>query len=296
MRPWSYRYKIKNKKFRIYLERQTNNIYRLLTKSVGQKWKYYVIARKTDILTLTDTWTLYGHGYCDFNGEKVSGEMAVVVPGVWDYALVETGYTWIGNNHGNDELYYFNFFANGKPVSLNVGEIKEVSNFQFQQKSNLYLHSDNTTPCGDVYRRYIFDNNGVTLVNKIDWIKQAQVSLAYVAMCPVGRGSEISTKAKYIEDEVIQDISSEGFPLRNRDEYGAMYWNDTNGISVKVEIENPVESLNNYNNNGTSKTFIQNTSLYNKFYATRVDGDTVVNAGDGWNTIFRFESYIPETL
>lgn len=275
---------------KLYLKKIGSREYRVYSQLTSETW-FAIEVRKTLIGSWDygKTWymNIAGNNPSDSNFQEQNAT-EVTDEGVWAYAITETeSDTWMGSHHGNDDEVFTQWLADGIPVDLSNGDVIDCENLVFAQKSML-IKPNTETEVAEVWKHNTFSKGAVNIKYEINWIEDVNVKLAYVAMCTFKKTSEGFTDARYLEDDVIQDISGT-FSTRRVDDYGVNTWNKAEGIASKVEVLNPEEAIDGYTKNGNTKTFIRSAS--NKFYVTRIDSDTLINSGEKWKVDFSVNFY-----
>jgi hypothetical protein len=218
--------------------------------------------------------------------KRLAGTMLVRV-GAWEYAITMGGDNdFVGNRHGFDAPTA----AYSLSTPLELGETKGFPSVTLTHESIVSDRSTNTQRAR-ANRTYRFFPDRLEIDIALTWLTDTHVRVAYVAMCPLLRGSGYPDRAQLVNDDVVQDVSVGGFATRHMDSPGVRYWTaDGMGPAVTFEILNADEALDGYRTNSPMKSWIEDgvTPQYNKFYATRVGSLTAVKQGEVWPVRTRF--------
>lgn len=286
----------------VYIIRTDTTIFKLFQKPLGSKWivteiKQSTVTANRSTIGLSNVFVGDLATVEPKSNYTLENSIELVTSGAWEYAF-NTADGWIGMSHGNDLRQFGEWLLDGSPTDI----LGTTSNTVFKAKKinrveigDLLNPLDDTDVVGTVWREHTITNENIIVEIKIEWLAEVTINFGYVAMCPYNRGANATSKGRYIDDDVIQDISTDTFTKRNKDTYGVLMRNDNNQLTSRLEILNPKEALLNYEYNGSEKTYISNSELYNKFYPSVVGSeDYITSIGEEWNIKFRFEAYMPE--
>lgn len=216
--------------------------------------------------------------------------------GAWEMAIQEKGAPdYSGTYHGDEVLTDAYFIIDD--LVRSQGSSFDVTNakLEFVQKSKLY-RCNTQTEIATVYRHYLWEGNGFTLEQKIEFSVAFAVKSAFLAMIPAKRtvtnsgGAQITDSGLRMYDGIIYkdvDMSTAAFeryttPVTD----GARYklWGETSRYSFGLEL---IETPNLPN----ADFHFANTAPYNKAYFdakgyNKDDYNTTI--GEIWKTKARF--------
>lgn len=273
----------------VFVQQTSAITFSVWIKQPENKWAVYTIKRYTDIPTNVDVWRLYDVRLYDYVDGKTpetffkQNQIDLTVPdSQWEYAITINGAPdFFGGFHGDEKLQEVLFMVDGKSVTMNT--TFSCSRFEMVQHTICYDPTNGTTKAGDMYVRHIFTSEGLQLKFKFVWAAPFTVGASYAAMIPAKRGAGFTTKARYIEQATIQDISATGHAAPGANTYGVELWNDTTNASLGVEFDN-VGWFNGFVKSGSSGMWIADVAQYNKAYPTRIiaPNSETVTTGTVW--------------
>ena len=179
--------------------------------------------------------------------EVMYGGAPVIGEGEWEFAAQEVGAAdFIGGYHGDELLSGVSLSLDGTSVNLNEPGVQTGQSVTFIQDSMLNRCD---TPHEDVARHqknYTVTKDGITLTQKIDWLKALTLKHGYVAMLPVNRkagATQLTHKVQVLDPEgKVFDVpeknsQTSGIEL-TKEQFGVKKvkaWGEETGIEVTLE-------------------------------------------------------------
>lgn len=219
--------------------------------------------------------------------------LQIIQYGEWEMAIKENGATdFVGGvMHGDEFVTSFAAFFDGKYIEFGESQTLFGKEFIIESHSDFYRDTSITNgellKLGKHYKKYVFNKDGLTLTQKIEWATDVTLSNCYLCMLPIKRkinndntGDNITTNAM-ATDLINYDISEANWvgdlrtPRNGRERMNI--WGNESGISAFINNK----SLPNLE---TNAGFVQNVPTYNKYYYD-FSGGVVVHAGDVWENV-----------
>jgi hypothetical protein len=274
----------------VYVRRISATQYYMYQPCVDGKWTRYELRRDTELVTrMVDVFRLWqvqvgtipAESPLDTNG-LTDTQIVIQTGSQNEYAIKPAGSFsgvpgsgFMGGQHGWEVLLSsngFGLYLDGRPITLADGECVAGSSFEFVQNTELDAPTGSTgltagSKVADVRSRLIWDERGYSVDADFMFVQGFNVTAAYGCMAAVNRADTVSTKGRYHGANAVLDVSSgvANFTDAGGSYYGAAIWNDTNKISVSVEVG--AVWIDDF---ATSKTFIDRETVYTKIYPSKI--------------------------
>lgn len=180
--------------------------------------------------------------------------------------------------HGSEQVSSIYFFADGK--NINLSEVETLTSFEelrIVEVSDLYDPTDEVTLAAKHSKEYIFNADGLTINQGIQWVNNYQLMDSYMAMFPT---------IKSVLDYLRVNNKIDAYDLSNDQPYTAsgtdkvFAWGD----KILCDFDIPVWKING-DITGSGAFFVSDNggySYYKMYY--RACGTGTVSAGDVWET------------
>jgi len=195
--------------------------------------------------------------------------------------------------HGSEIMTSFSIFVDGaetEPEKLSLPT--EWKTLRITRESDMFDPLDEITPVGKHSVEYLFDPNGLTVNQSVEWITDATCGYSYMMMFPVRRkygGMQITDTYKDNFDPEEYDVSEPGFsgyPLNWTNGATEMtLYSKLSGVTATMKWLGSTELP------GGGYKHCANSESYNKLYFTicGVNKSAEAKTGDIWETSTRYE-------
>ena len=230
-----------------------------------------------------NNWRIDYAYYCDNNLNVL---FPITTAGEWEFAIkINNTNDFVGGiAHGNEVIDNLTVIIDGVPVDdlTTLMFQKEAREIQIVERTTLYNPNDGATletrnnfsPIGSHGRAYIFNNEGLRLIQTLKLDVAETLTTSYMTMFPIIRGNDAVSNDQitdhyYSNNEfIVYDVSTGG----SGSGYGwrqnvtrATIWGAASGVNATVEMLNQPKQSNP--ENGGKLFQVQNTvDAYNKFY------------------------------
>jgi hypothetical protein len=278
------------------------NIY-LKTNSQSDKYVAYHIKHSEKSLNKEeessnfDVWNLTGVNevvpsqYGGFrNIEKI------VTTGEWELALKEKGASdFIGGTlHGDEITTSLQMEIDGEQIEVEDLTKKSGKTMKFTTVSDLYRDntiSEELTKIGLHKKTYIFDKDGLTIEQNVEFLEDLSIEKSYLAMLPILRksngenGKQITDTVKINKQEEEYSVADEDFDIP---EINAI---ETSGVSIFGKDSSYRADVDVISKSPDFPTIfhVANDVSYNKLYFAFNEGGQNVTKGDTWEQETRYE-------
>jgi hypothetical protein len=274
----------------VYIRRMSATQYFIYQICTDGKWTRYEIRRDTELVTRkVDVFRLWQAQVGEILPESpmdtdvlLNAQIVIQTGSQNEYAIKPAGSFsgvpgsgFMGGQHGWEQLApstAFGLFLDGRPVTLTDGQCVAGDRFEFVQNTELDAPTGSTgltagSKVADVRSRLIWDERGYSVDADFMFVQGFNITAAYGCMAAVNRADTVSTKARYHGSVTVFDVSSgvANFTDAGGSFYGAEISNDTNEISVSVEVG--PQWIDDF---ATSKTFIDRETVYTKIYPSKI--------------------------
>ena len=269
---------------------QNQAVLHIYMKTKNNYYMGYEFKHMIDATVNSNIWRLKSvHAYekDEFNNfTDISGEL-VHAGSEWECAIRETGKEFVGGStHGNELLTDIVFFLDdvrySNPQDLHN---KTGNKLRIIRRSNLYRSDDNTVNIASHYVDYLFENNKITIDNRINWNVNTNLGISFMTMLGLKRTNDYGQVSSYgikEGDGRLLNISQVDH-TETQNTYKCRKAYAFNDSIVGAKTYTSVELLEDDYLPRSSFHF-DNRENYNKFYFDHCGANYNVIAGDIWHT------------
>ncbi|MCU6712819.1 right-handed parallel beta-helix repeat-containing protein [Paenibacillus sp. J5C_2022] len=263
----------------VYMQKINDTQFHIWMKSDRSvRWARYHFRRLTSAATNLDAWRIFKVEAVDLAeanpllGTTENDVLAVTTTGSnFEYAIKLDGAPdFFGGLHGDEQLQQIAFIRDGTLVPLaEWSGITACDRLEIVQHTVMYNPSLPASKTGDMHARYIFSGGEWDLHWKFIWAGAYTVTLAYGAMLPAVRSSDVSSRFRYIDEAYEYDISTAYHGAPGKNSYGVVTYNAVNGLDLSVELTDTA-FFNQYAATAGKGIWVYGGTAYNKIYPSRV--------------------------
>lgn len=238
----------------------------------------YILLHCINASTNADSWHIYRANSVDNN---LSSAFELTTDGEWECALLLSGRNDYcgGYAHGDEISTNISVYIDGKEVELSeLANITDAKIVEIVETSTLYDPVDSTTEVAEHGRRYVFNNNELSIFQTLKWKYSGSLEDCYLAMFPP---KKITTDTYFVDDTYNPETINVSQPIyKNNIAFVCVY---KNSIGFMAEISTPVYP-SDIVGSGVFSLRDNNGGAYNKIYFQASGHGATVAAGDVWKS------------